>query len=150
MADEISIKVDGLQHLAGTPDAIAAAQYRFVEELTQGLGSAMRQQIRSRSGRLAGSWHGHALSSTQGVVETTGLAYGKASVRGAYIRARRGRVLAFRNRQGELTFRKWVRLAPGNWIGRPDDRRNSYVTRTLRQRRLIAQEAFKRTLGAIQ
>lgn len=150
MGEQINIKVEGLQKLADTPQRIADAQYRFVEELTQGLGSAMRKQIRSRTERLAGSWHGHAVSSTQGVVETTGTEYGKASVRGAYIRARRGRVLAFRNRQGELTFRKWVRLAPGNWIGRPGDRRNSYVTRMLRQRRAIAQEAFSRTLGSIQ
>lgn len=145
--DHVSIDVDGLGGLERTGDALDRLPRRFIENLTADLAASIRSKIRSRSGRLAADWRGRAETDRLGFVETTGTRYGKASVRGAYLRPRRGRVLAFRDESGRMVFRRWIRLAPGNYIGRPGDRRNSYVSRGLRDRRAIAQRALKRTLA---
>jgi hypothetical protein len=144
--ENFGITVEGLAKLEQMPSRLERAQLAFVGELTQDLAGEVRKQIRSRSGRLAGSWHGQAVSSTLGLLETSGTRYGRASIRGAYFRAR-GRALVFRGRDGELIFRRWVRIKPGAYIGRPDDRKNTYVSRALRQRRRIAQAALERTIG---
>jgi hypothetical protein len=147
MDGTISVSIRGLSKFEGLPAALEQAQRRFVDELAKGIAAEFRKHIRSRgSGGLAEHWKGHGIDSTRGIVEASGPVYLKASVRGAFVKARNGKVLRF-EKNGQVFFRRWIRITPGDYIGQPDDRKTSYVTLALRNRRAIGERALADTLG---
>jgi hypothetical protein len=85
----------------------------------------VRSNIRSKSGKLAQSWHGVVHRGGNAAVVSAGVAYARASVTGAYMTpkkkaGRRGLKLA------DGRFRIWSRIAAGAWTGNPRSTR-SYV-----------------------
>jgi hypothetical protein len=150
MDGAIQVSVPGLARLERLPGAIENGQRVFVDRLSKGIAEEIRRHIRSRSADgLAAHWKGHGVDATTGVVEASGPAYLGASVRGAFVRPVHAKVLRF-VKDGEVLFRPWVRITPGDYIGRPDDRKNSYVTRALRNRRAIAEREFEATFGHLE
>jgi hypothetical protein len=148
--DTITVTVPGLARLVRLPGAIEDGQRRFVDQLSRDIAGEFRKHIHSKSGTLAGRWHGAGVDATHGLVSADGPEYLQASVRGAFVKAKHGKVLRFRGRDGEMVYRRWIRLTPGDYIGRPDDRKNSYVTRALRNRRAVAERAFEATFGRLE
>jgi hypothetical protein len=143
MPELFSLRLEGLSEAARIDGWIETAQQRMLEEGCQRLAGEVRSAVRSRSGRLAASWTGRALSSTHGVVETVGVRYARASVRGNYITPKSKRVLRF-TVGGRVVFARFVRYAAGSYIGRRGDRRNTYVTRAMRRRNRVMAEVFQK------
>lgn len=145
-----SVKIDGLSQAERIPGGLAAAQRAFVDEASEDLAAAIRGRIRSRTGRLASTWTGHAISSRIGIIESeAGLPYRVPSTRGAFIVAKNSKALRFVV-QGRVYYRKWVRLAPGSYVGRPHARNTGYVNQALRNRRAIVLAAYQRVFNRLE
>jgi hypothetical protein len=125
VAKTISITVKGMAELNRIPGFLDGGARRTVERGTKKIAKSVGDAAPHRSGALALSWQGVALTSNVGRVWSSSK-YAAKIDRGAYVRARGGRALRF---GGE--FRQWVRFAP-----------HPYVKKGLRPRARIMREAF--------
>jgi hypothetical protein len=146
-----SVEVENLGELEQVPGDLERAQRRFVEDLADDLTNAIRKTIRSRSGRLAASWRGRALTDSLALVETSKARapHATASLRGNYVTAKTAKVLRF-PAGGRLVFARAVRYYSGSYVGKPGDRKSTYVAKAFRKRAQIAREAFARRFGKLQ
>lgn len=135
----VQIEVKGISSTLTLPTRIERARRGFKASVGEGLVVEIGRNIHSRSGRLSASWRAIHVSATGGIaLRSQGTEYAKASVGGAYIVRKRGRALAL----ADGRFFRFVRLTPGHYIGRPTDRRTSYITRAFDHFREITRAAW--------
>lgn len=141
----IEVEIVGLTNALKLPAKLEAKRLLLQKDVADDLAGEVRSRIRSRSGRLAGSWRGRVRRDGQAVVESTGVPYGRASVRGAFIQRRNRKAL----RGHEGRFAKFTRVNPGAYVGEPRNRRLSYVDLAFQQFGRVVDKAFQRRFGRI-
>jgi hypothetical protein len=141
----IDISVRGVGSVLRLPEKIERSRRFFQTTVGESLVFEIRRNIHSRSGRLSASWHAALLAGGGLAIRSEGTEYARASVRGAYINPKNKRALAF----ADGRFRNFARLNPGHYIGRPKDRRTSYVTLAFDQFRVITRAAWHLHFGEL-
>ena len=130
-----SVKVEGLEEASRIPGWLDSAQERFLHEAAEQIADAVGAAAPRKTGRLAASWKGRALSSTRALIASRGTSYAKAQARGAYITPKSGKALRF----SDGSFRRFARIPATN-----------YDRKGLRKRGRIIRDVFARAFGDIK
>jgi hypothetical protein len=125
---------------------LSRAEMELFRRCGEGLVEEVRSNIRSRSGALARSWRWRR---NGGWIELrTSSRYGRASVKGAYIKPKRKKVLAFRV-AGQTVFARAVRLTPGSYVGNPGGH-EGYLDEAVKEFGPIVRDAFGKSYGSLK
>lgn len=126
--------VEGLEEAAKIPGWLDHAQRAFVQDAGERVAEAIGDAAPRRSGRLAASWEGRAISSTAARVASE-LDYAKAQARGSFASPKSGRALRF----ADGGFARFARIPATN-----------YDRKGLRKRRRIVLDAFSRAFDNLR
>ncbi len=132
---KLQLKIEGLERASRIPGWLEDGQRDFfhaaLRELSQSVAS---KAPGGPTGRIGRTIYGRTLSSTVGLIGTEHPG-ARALDRGAYITAKKGKVLRFEV-DGEEVFTRFVRIEP-----------RRFFARGLRYRNRIVQEQFNRHMG---
>lgn len=130
----VSVKIEGLSELAKLPGFLDNAQRELLENGARKVADAIGDAAPKKSGRLAASWTGRAISSTKAVVQSRS-PYAKSQARGAFIRPKRGKALRF----SDGNVRGFARIPATN-----------YDKKGLRKRNQIIQDEYVRAFDDLR
>jgi len=142
----LKIELRGLKGAQAIPQELRRAASELKQEVGDGLVAAIRRRIRNRSGRLSASWMAHVTAGGRNASISSRHPGAKASVFGAWIVPKRKRALAY----SSGAFSMHTRLNPGAYIGRPRDRKTSYITLAFAQFGAITKRAFGKAFGDLK
>jgi hypothetical protein len=142
----LDVHVRGISSALELPGKIERARRKFKLAVGEGLVFEIRQHIHSRSGRLSESWKAAVTATGSPVVRSRGVEYAKASVGGAFIQPKKKQALHF----ADGRFARRVRLNPGAYIGRPSDRKTSYVHLAFAEFKTITNAAWHACFGDLK
>jgi hypothetical protein len=144
VAKAYEVHVKGLGSALEIPAKLERSRVAFKLSVGEGLVEEIRHNIRSRSGKLAASWQARHVRGAI-LLQSKGVLYARASVGGAFLVPKNKRALAF----ADGTVRMRARLNPGAYIGRPNDRRTSYVTLAFHRYHEITRAAWLLHFGKL-